>query len=102
MKFFTADIHFCDESTMRSDNRPFKSVKEYDKFTIKQWNKVAKAGDTIYVVGDLLDCDGPEAREWEQGLQLIKKINADIVLISCINRTHKYSIFINKNGLTVF
>lgn len=81
MNYFTADIHFCDESTMKSDNRPFKSVKEYDKFTIKNWNKTAKGGDTIYVVGDLLDCDGPDATEWIKGLNLIKKVKADVVLI---------------------
>ncbi len=81
MNYFTADIHFCDKSTMKSDNRPFKNVKEYDKFTIKQWNRVAKKGDTIYVVGDLLDCDIPDKGEWKKGLNLIKKIKADIVLI---------------------
>lgn len=97
MNFFTADIHFCDESTMRSDNRPFKSVKEYDNFTIKQWNKVAKKGDTIYVVGDLLDCDGPNSKEWEQGLKLIKKINADIILIIGNNEQRVIKMFFNNN-----
>ncbi len=97
MNFFTADIHFCDESTMRSDNRPFKSVKEYDKFTIKQWNKVAKAGDTIYVVGDLLDCDGPDSREWEQGLKLIKKIKANIVLIMGNNEQRIVRLFFDND-----
>ena len=77
MNYFTADIHFCDESSMKSDNRPFKSVKEDDKFTIKHWNKTAKIGDTIYVAGDLLDCDGPTSTEWVKGLNLIKKVKAD-------------------------
>lgn len=97
MNFFTADIHFCDESTMRSDNRPFKSVKEYDKFTIKNWNKVAKAGDTIYVAGDLLDCDGPDSTEWQKGLKLIKKIKADIVLIVGNNEQRIIKLFFNEN-----
>ena len=73
MNYFTSDIHFCDESTMRSDNRPFKNVNEYDKFIINDFNKTAKRGDTIYVAGDLLDCDGPETDEWIKGLNLIKK-----------------------------
>lgn len=97
MNYFTADIHFCDESTMRSDNRPFKSIKEYDKFTIKTWNLTAKSGDTIYVVGDLLDCDGAESTEWKQGLQLIKKINANIVLIIGNNEQRIIKLFFNND-----
>ena len=82
---------------MRSDNRPFKNVKEYDKFTIKQWNKVAKRGDTIYVAGDLLDCDGPDCKEWIDGLKIIKKINADIVLIVGNNEQRIIKLFFDNN-----
>lgn len=99
MKFFTSDIHFCDESTMRSDNRPFKNVKSYDKFIIKNFNKLAKKGDTIYVVGDLLDCDGPDTNEWIKGLNLIKKIKADIVLIMGNNEQRIVKYFFNNNYL---
>ena len=99
MKFFTSDIHFCDESTMRSDNRPFKNVKSYDKFIIKNFNKLAKKGDTIYVVGDLLDCDGPDTNEWLKGLNLIKKIKADIVLIMGNNEQRIIKYFFNNNYL---
>ena len=81
MKFFTADTHFCDSLTMREDNRPFKNIKAYDKFVIDNWNKTAKAGDTIYVVGDMIDCNEPNTFEWKQGLELIKKVKANIVLI---------------------
>lgn len=97
MNYFTADIHFCDESTMKSDNRPFKSVKEYDKFTIKNWNKTAKKGDTIYVVGDLLDCDGPDSTEWVKGLKLIRKIKAEIVLIIGNNEQRIIKLFFNND-----
>ncbi len=97
MNYFTADIHFCDESTMRSDNRPFKNVKEYNKLTIKQWNKVAKKGDTIYVAGDLLDCDGPNSNEWKQGLKLVKKVKADIVLVIGNNEQRVIKLFFNND-----
>lgn len=97
MNFFTADIHFCDEFTMKSDNRPFKSVKAYDKFTIKQWNKVAKTGDTIYVAGDLLDCDGENSYEWKQGLELIKKIKAGVILILGNNEQRVIKLFFNND-----
>lgn len=95
MKFFTADIHFCDEKTMKTDNRPFKSIKAYDNFIIKNFNQTAKATDTIYVVGDLFDCDGPDTNEWKQGLNLIKKIKAKIVLIVGNNEERVIKFFFN-------
>lgn len=97
MKFFTADIHFCDERTMKSDNRPFKNIKEYDNFIIKNFNQTAKPTDTIYIVGDLLDCDGPDTNEWQQGLNLIKKIKAQIVLIIGNNEQRIIKHFFNND-----
>jgi calcineurin-like phosphoesterase family protein len=97
MEFFTSDIHFCDESSMRSDNRPFKNIKQYDKFIIKDFNKTAKKGDTIYIVGDLLDCDDENATEWQSGLRLIKKIKADVVLIMGNNEQRIVRYFFNND-----
>ena len=97
MKFFTSDIHFCDESSMRSDNRPFKNIKQYDRFIINDFNKTAKAGDTIYVVGDLLDCDDEYSTKWQMGLALIKKIKADVVLIMGNNEDRIVRHFFNNN-----
>ena len=97
MNYFTADIHFCDMSTMKSDNRPFKNIRAYDKFIIKNWNKTAKGGDTIFVAGDLLDCDGENSTEWIKGLKLIRKVKADIVLIIGNNEQRIIKIFFNND-----
>ena len=98
MNFFTADIHFCDERSMREDNRPFKSIREYDKFIIKDWNKKAGKDDTIYVVGDLLDCNGPASDKfWRQGLDLIKKVKANVVLIIGNNEQRVIDFFFDKD-----
>lgn len=97
MNFFTADIHFCDERTLREDYRPFKNVKEYDKFIINDWNKTAGKNDTIYVIGDLLDCNGKNATEWKQGLALIKKVKANVVLIIGNNEQRIIDFFFNKD-----
>ena len=97
MKFFTSDIHFCDIGTIVCDNRPFKSAKSYDKYVIKHFNKTAKKCDTIYVVGDLLKCDGAGHLEWVNGLKLIKKIKANIVLIMGNNEDRIVKHFFNNN-----
>jgi len=97
MKFFTSDIHFCDIGTIVCDNRSFKSAKSYDKYVVKHFNKTAKKCDTIYVVGDLFKCDGPNSFEWVEGLKLIKKINADIVLVMGNNEQRIVKYFFNND-----
>ncbi|MBO4936982.1 MAG: metallophosphoesterase [Clostridia bacterium] len=81
MRYFTSDIHFCDKYTFNNESRPFKNVSAYDRATIKLWNKVAKKDDTIYVVGDMLDCDARNVTWWQDALKYVKKINAKIILI---------------------
>lgn len=95
MYYFTADIHFADTNSMKDDNRPFKTIKEYDKFIINDWNKTAKKGDTIFVFGDLLDCDGENNVIWQKGLSYIKKIKADVVLIIGNNEERIITKFFN-------
>ena len=81
MRYFTSDIHFCDKYTFNNESRPFKNVSAYDRATIKLWNKVAKKDDTIYVVGDMLDCDARNVTWWQDALKYVKKINIFILII---------------------
>lgn len=81
MNYFTSDIHFCDEDTMIQNVSPFSSIKKYDKYSLKSLRRTLKKGDTLYVVGDLLDCDGPEYTSWKKALTYVPKIKADIILI---------------------
>ena len=97
MNFFTADLHFCDELSMKEDNRPFETIEEYDQFIINDWNKTAQQGDTIYVAGDMLDCNGPRSKEWKKGLALIKNVNADVVLIIGNNEQRVVDFFFDGN-----
>ena len=101
MNYFTADIHFCDELSMRSDNRPFKTIKDYDKFTIKEWNKTAKKGDTIFVIGDLFDCNDENSTLYLDAIKLIKKVKADVVLIIGNNEQRIIKYFF-KNDFDFF
>ncbi len=81
MYFFTSDTHLGDDKTLKVDMRPFKNAKTFDKFVIKTWNKQAKKGDTIFVVGDFVDCDGIGHTTWKKTLKYAKKLKADLVLI---------------------
>ncbi len=81
MIYFTSDIHFSDDETMIHDDRPFKNIKKYDRYTLRLWNKIMGKDDTLYVIGDLLDCNSPKSVVWKKSLPYFKKIKAKIILI---------------------
>ena len=81
MNYFISDIHFSDEITMRLENRPFKSIAKYDRHIIKTLNKRMSANDTLYVIGDFLDCDDATCTGWKKSLKYASKIKAKIILI---------------------
>lgn len=81
MYFFSSDTHFNDYDTLLVDKRPFKSAKAFDKFVLKTWNKQAGKKDTIFVVGDFVDCDGAGSRSWEKSIKYVQKLKANVVLI---------------------
>ena len=81
MFFFTSDTHFSDMSTLKVDMRPFKNPKQMDKFIIKTWNKQTTKEDTIFVIGDLIDCDGEGYDSWKKSIHYIKKLKASVVLV---------------------
>ena len=93
MYFFSSDTHFADDYTMEIDNRPFKNSKVFDKFVIKTWNKQAKKGDIIFVIGDFVDCDGEGYDGWKKSILYVKKLKADVVLVMGNNeeRVVKYN-----------
>lgn len=81
MNYFTSDVHFSDWDTMLHDDRPFKSTKQYDKYIIKTWNKMMTKKDTLYVIGDLFDCNNSQSVVWKDALDYIKKVKVNVVLI---------------------
>ena len=54
MIWITADTHFGHTKILvyEKDARPFNSVEEMNEALIANWNKVVKAGDVVYHVGD--------------------------------------------------
>ena len=97
MYYFSSDIHFNDEDTLKVDNRPFKHTKQFDKFIIKTWNKQAKKDDTIYVVGDFIDCNGQGHESWKKSILYVKKLNASVILITGNNEDRAIKHFFNND-----
>ena len=97
MNFFTSDLHFGSENTITFDNRPFKNCKHFEKHIIKQWNKTATSNDTIYVVGDLVDCHSQTDNSCLNKLRIAKKIKANVVLIWGNNEERIIKYFFNNS-----
>ncbi|MBR6779050.1 MAG: metallophosphoesterase [Clostridia bacterium] len=97
MYYFSCDTHLSDNHTLIVDHRPFKNTKAFDKFIIKTWNKQAKKGDTIFVIGDFVDCDGTGHEGWRKSILLVKKFKADIVLIMGNNEDRIVKYFFDND-----
>lgn len=97
MKYFTSDPHFNNPETIINDNRPFKNPKAFDKAIIRLWNKQTKSGDTIYVIGDFLDCDNETCLGWKKAITYPKKLKADVVLILGNNEQRIIKFFFNNS-----
>ena len=97
MYFFTSDTHFNDDDTLLVDNRPFKSAKHFDNFVIKTWNKQARKKDTIFVIGDFVDCDGPDRDNWKKSILYVQQIKANVVLIIGNNEERVIKNWFNNN-----
>lgn len=66
---------------IETGDRSFKNPRAFHRHVIKNWNKQAKKGDTIYVIGDLFDYHYKPNYNWEDNFKIIKKIKADIILL---------------------
>lgn len=82
MYFFTSDIHFNDPEIIKMERRPFRTCEEFNRFVIELWNKQAGKGDTIFVIGDFLDCDNADSSLWKTSIDYPKHLEADVVLIT--------------------
>ena len=57
---YIADMHFGYEAIIAYDNRPFLSVQEMDEAMIERWNRVVRAEDLTWILGDF--CAGTPDR----------------------------------------
>ena len=97
MYFFTSDTHFNDEPTLLMDNRPFETAEQFDNYVLQLWNSQAQAGDTIFVIGDFVDCDGSECDGWKKSINYVKELKADVVLIVGNNEERVIKNFFNNS-----
>lgn len=52
MIYFTADLHFYHDNIIRHTNRPYHNSEEMSQALIRNWNRLVKPDDQLYVLGD--------------------------------------------------
>lgn len=97
MFYFSSDLHFGHDDTIKSDLRPFKNAKQFDEYVVRLWNKQTTKNDKIYVVGDFVDCDGAGDVAWRETIKIIKKFKAQVFLILGNNEERIVKYFFNDN-----
>ena len=78
MFYFTSDLHFGHKNIIKYCNRPFETVEEMNETIIKNFNKTVKAGDTCYILGDIMMYDTEETQK-------------------CLNRLHGHIYLVRGN-----
>ncbi len=81
MYLFTSDTHFGCEEILKRENRPFKSIKDFETSIFQIWNSQVKPNDIIYHLGDFVNYNKNNKAEWEKTLKLVQRSNAKIILI---------------------
>lgn len=51
--YFTADWHLHHKNVLEFSNRPFKTIEHMEEYFLNEINTKVKAGDRLYVLGDL-------------------------------------------------
>ena len=81
MFYFTSDLHFGSEDTIKFDKRPFKNAKVFQNHIIKMWNRMLNEEDTLYIIGDFVDYHEETKDKCMKMLSLVKKIKPKVKLI---------------------
>ena len=97
MLYFTSDLHFGSDSTIKFDKRPFKNSKHFQKRVIKRWNKLLNKDDTLYVIGDFIDCHEDTEDTCLNNLKLVNKIKTNVILILGNNEERIIKHIFNNN-----
>lgn len=79
MIYFTSDLHLNHMNILRyeSESRPFNTIEEMNQAIIDNINKIVKAWDTLFILGDIFMGPKEKAYGW---LEQIKCRNVTIVL----------------------
>lgn len=81
MLYFTSDLHFGNDRALWLQSRPFKSYSEFESVAISNINNSVTPSDTIYCLGDWVDCNRKGGSKWEHAIGLVSKVNCTCKLI---------------------
>ena len=84
MIWLSSDWHFNHDKEFIWKDRGFSSVQEMNNEIIQRHNEVIKPEDTLYILGDVM-----LGGQNESGLDLIKSVNGNKIIIAGNHDTNK-------------
>lgn len=94
MDFIIADLHFFHKGAIQFDGRPFRTVQEMNQRLIENWNKVVKAEDTVYVLGDMFF-----KAKHDEVIQVLEQLNGKIIVVF---GNHEKALMTNNQAITEY
>lgn len=89
-----SDLHLAHENIIKYCNRPFKDVDEMDETIIRNWNDVARAEDTVYMLGDFAFGRGSKEK-----LKLYLPILKGRIILILGNHDHETVAWYKRYGI---
>jgi len=70
-----SDTHFYHFNVIKYESRPFNTIKEMNKYMVKQWNSVVNKNDLVYHLGDV------SLGKKEESRHILSQLNGIKILI---------------------
>lgn len=87
--WFSSDYHWAHRNILAYDKRPFTEIEKHDIHIVQEHNKLVKAGDNFYFIGDLAFIKKKEQLAWIENL--LMQMNGNLFFIKG-NHDHKDTI----------
>lgn len=100
MLYFTADLHFGSDDILLREDRPFKSIKEFQDYCFNLWNNTLCKNDVLYILGDYCNYNTMATLSYPQVVDTYKTVvrfNCNVILIIGNNDQRIIDKFFNGN-----
>ncbi|KRM24435.1 metallophosphoesterase [Latilactobacillus graminis] len=99
MIYFTADTHFFHTELLGNNDfapRPFKNVAEMNATVVANWNRRVKAGDQVYLLGDIAMVPN-KPRAFAEVAGVLAQLNGQLIIIKGNHDSRAFLKYLAKN-----
>lgn len=98
MIWFTSDLHFGADDILEREQRPFKTITEFQEYCLKLWNNELHVTDTLYIIGDYCTYNYEAQLSYDEVIdtyKTVRRINCHVILVVGNNEQRIIDKFFN-------